>query len=973
MSISSFQTTTSKQRVQIVTVDPERRVIQAALKDNAIIFVAVWDIPTFFRWPKEGEIWSVIYENGMPRLGDYVEQDDAPEQIETLLPGQARIDADLVKFSGQARVRGNLIVEGIPSGPTAPVDTSTDQFATTAFVTGQGYLKSAAAGTTYQPLDPDLTSVAAQTGTGFLTRTAASVWTTRTVTGTTDLTVTNGDGALGNPTLAVAATVARLASPAFSGIPTAPTAAVDTSSVQIASTAFVINQGYLKSSDAANTYLTQSNAAATYQPLDPDLTNIAGQTGAGFLTRTAVNSWTTRTILGTTDLTVANGDGIGGNPTLTVAATVARLASPAFTGTPTSTTAAVDTSSTQIATTAFVINQAYLKASTAATTYQPLDPDLTNIAGQTGAGFLTRTAVNTWTTRTILGSTDLTVANGDGIGGNPTLTVAATIARLANPSFTTEIFVAGNVALSATGAFVQRNATALGTTVWATRATASTVDAHSVLADGLHSWGSGTTTLDTNLYRSAADTLATDDTFNAGLNVRARFGAVTQVSIGDIGAAGAGLSFGSAGDTNLYRSAANTLKTDDDFHGAGFLFAYQGNVEQVRLGPTGPGPGVLFGSAGDTNLYRQGAGILKTSSHFEISTTGSTKPSPKRLTFTDGGAATAWRISGPGDFDGIQTGTDQRLTIGAYWGIHIRGNSQTELNTIGFTTGALADPSVSVIGTVAGSAVLSVVGVTGQTASLQQWVNGAGSVLTELNANGSLVLQGANIYGFGTGNSIRLGTDRGLYVGGGSQPATVATAGTAADQALQAFGVKGGNTTGTTGQLAGQGGQVSIIAGDGGNAPAGSTNGSGGNITLQGGGSGTGLGAAGDSGKIRLLSTLHIGTDDTNLYRGGTNLLRTDDGFWANLEIISRRGDLGQVGMGDRGILDGGAATGIAAIVFGQTGDTNLYRNAADLLKTDDDFEIGTIGKGIIIRSPNNTRWRVTVNDAGALTTTAVA
>jgi len=56
----------------------------------------------------------------------------------------------------------------------------------------------------------------------------------------------------------------------------------------------------------------------------------------------------------------------------TAASTYAPLASPALTGTPTSTTAAADTNTTQIATTAYVVGQGYLKSSTASSTYAPL-------------------------------------------------------------------------------------------------------------------------------------------------------------------------------------------------------------------------------------------------------------------------------------------------------------------------------------------------------------------------------------------------------------------------------------------------------------------------------------------------------------------------------------------------------------------------------------------------------------------------
>jgi hypothetical protein len=72
----------------------------------------------------------------------------------------------------------------------------------------------------------------------------------------------------------------------------------------------------------------------------------------------------------------------------------APLASPVLTGTPTAPTAAADTNTSQLATTAFVIAQAYLKAATAASTYAPLasptftgSPQLPNINGGPLAGF----------------------------------------------------------------------------------------------------------------------------------------------------------------------------------------------------------------------------------------------------------------------------------------------------------------------------------------------------------------------------------------------------------------------------------------------------------------------------------------------------------------------------------------------------------------------------------------------------------
>lgn len=110
---------------------------------------------------------------------------------------------------------------------------------------------------------------------------------------------------------AVDATKAPLASPTLTGTPAAPTAAVDTSTTQLATTAFVTNQ-----------------AAAATSPMN-------GTAAVG------------------TSKRYARQDHV--HPTDT---TRAPLASPALTGTPTSTTAAADTNTTQIATTAYVVGQA---------------------------------------------------------------------------------------------------------------------------------------------------------------------------------------------------------------------------------------------------------------------------------------------------------------------------------------------------------------------------------------------------------------------------------------------------------------------------------------------------------------------------------------------------------------------------------------------------------------------------------------
>lgn len=60
---------------------------------------------------------------------------------------------------------------------------------------------------------------------------------------------------------------------------------------------------------------------------------------------------------------------------------------------------------------------------------QPLDGDLTAIAALSTNGLVARVASDTYAPRTLIGNTEAVVANGDGIAGNPTLTIGAPIAR----------------------------------------------------------------------------------------------------------------------------------------------------------------------------------------------------------------------------------------------------------------------------------------------------------------------------------------------------------------------------------------------------------------------------------------------------------------------------------------------------------------------------------------------------------------
>lgn len=106
---------------------------------------------------------------------------------------------------------------------------------------------------TYPPIDADLTAIGNLTGTGILARTAADTWAQRTLTApAAGLTITDPAGIAGNPTFVLA----------------------------------------------------------------NDLAAVEGLAATGMAARTASDTWTVRVITGTAnEITLTNGDGVGGNPT----------------------------------------------------------------------------------------------------------------------------------------------------------------------------------------------------------------------------------------------------------------------------------------------------------------------------------------------------------------------------------------------------------------------------------------------------------------------------------------------------------------------------------------------------------------------------------------------------------------------------------------------------------------------------------
>ena len=145
-------------------------------------------------------------------------------------------------------------------------------------------------------------------------------------------------------------------------------------------------------------------------------------TGTGVVVQTGDDTFVKRTITGTSNqVVVTNGDGVSGAPTLSLDATLVALAALDSTaGIVTQTGADTFVRRTLAAPAAgFTITN---PAGTAGNPTFVLADDLAGLEGMSGTGLVARTASNTYAQRTLTGtSLQITVTNGDGVSGNPTL------------------------------------------------------------------------------------------------------------------------------------------------------------------------------------------------------------------------------------------------------------------------------------------------------------------------------------------------------------------------------------------------------------------------------------------------------------------------------------------------------------------------------------------------------------------------
>lgn len=325
-----------------------------------------------------------------------------------LTTGTLKQGGTAVSLSGHSHAASD-----ITSGTIATARLGSGTADATTFLRGNQTYSALATGdipdlsSTYQPLDSDLTAVAGLSSTGLMVRTGTGTATTRTVVaGSSSLVVTNGSGVSGNPSIDTAQNIQTSASPTFAGL-------------------------------TLSSPLTRANGGTG--------TGTATTDGQLLIGNTATGNWTVATLTAGTNVSITNGNGtiqIDASAGAGGYATVQEEGSPLtartklnFVGS--TLTAADDAGNTR--------------------TNVTVDSDVDALASNSTNGVWARTGSGTGSARTITGTTNqITVTNGDGVSGNPTLSLPQDYATTSSPTL-------GNLTLGNGGAL--RTSTSAGNTL----------------------------------------------------------------------------------------------------------------------------------------------------------------------------------------------------------------------------------------------------------------------------------------------------------------------------------------------------------------------------------------------------------------------------------------------------------------------------------------------------------------------------
>lgn len=217
----------------------------------------------------------------------------------TFSAGVSAIGASKVTNSQLATMAANTTKCNATAGAANPTDCSASTMRTSIGVVP---------GTDVQAFDSDLQALASNSTNGIWARTGSGTGAARTLAGpAAGISVGNGDGVSGNPTLSLANDLAALEALAANGIAArtgSDTWAVRTITAPAAGVTVSNGDGV-----SGNPTLALAN----------DLSALESLSCNGVAVRSATDTWLCRTIGGTAnEITVANGDGVGGAPTLSL-------------------------------------------------------------------------------------------------------------------------------------------------------------------------------------------------------------------------------------------------------------------------------------------------------------------------------------------------------------------------------------------------------------------------------------------------------------------------------------------------------------------------------------------------------------------------------------------------------------------------------------------------------------------------------
>lgn len=362
------------------------------------------------------------------------------------------------------------------------------------------------------------------TGVTAINATLPLTWNAGTQTLAIPVATTGVDGYLSHTDWGTFNAKAPTASPTFTGVPLAPTAATATNTTQIATTAFVQANTALKANIASPTFTgtpaaptatagTNTTQLATTSFVATSFAPLASPALSGTPTAPTATAGTNTTQLATTAFAT------------TALNLKANLASPTFTGVPLAPTPAPGTNTTQLATTAYVV-ASYAPLASPAMTGVPTAPTATvgtNTTQLATTAFVIANAGGSG--KAFLGGSQITVAAGDTIANNAaatdfatTITLAAlstfnpgTIIRVkaggvmssnsAPPSFGIGIKLGGTLLLPGiTAPFAIVGATNIG---WQLLADIKIISSTSVELHGLFSFQSTTTGSAQNIFIAA--------------------------------------------------------------------------------------------------------------------------------------------------------------------------------------------------------------------------------------------------------------------------------------------------------------------------------------------------------------------------------------------------------------------------------------------------------------------------------------